>query len=510
MARALIVINAVVGSNPPNGTALTIGSVVSLDNSNNGGEVSYLWEFLDMPAGSLTTFSNPNIQNPTFTPDSEGTYFIRLTVNATLATESVNTVIAAITQLKSGIRIPAAGETTEESTSRGWAKDVNQTLQLLDNLRADPGYVTGYAAVNLFRGDVVYISGMRLIKAGLPGEEYIPRFSKAPATSATATDLPLYVVQNKLDGGTAVLAKELFYARSFGICGPTTTLGGVAGDKVFVSDTATLSLTRGTYPRRVGTIAYTDGIAYDWIHFDGGLGHHEGRLLLQEDGDIQHINAGFMTIENTVNNEDLILVTNGTGSVVAQSAGTIGLSAGTNGLAIGTVNTAWFTPNNVLSGIATPLVNTDAANKLYVDTAVAAVAVPDVSGYFFWGNAATPNAPTEVCLDPGYCNRIAPATVAAHPQLPMVKAGVLRNMEVRAQVGPTGGGGDTLNFTVWVNGVASSITAALLDTPTTTASDHTNSVAVVAGDFVELRVSGTAGIVGGAKDVSVTLRFAPS
>lgn len=508
MARALIVINAVVGSNPPNGTALTIGSVVSLDNSNNGGELTYLWEFLDMPAGSLTAFSNPAIQNPTFTPDSEGTYLIRLTVNATLATESVNTVIAAITQLKTGMRIPAAGETTEESTARGWAENVNENLQLLDNLRADPGYVTGYAAVNLSRGDIVYISSMQLIKAGLPGEEYVPIFSKALATSATSTDLPLYIVQNKIDGGTAVLAKELFYARAFGICGPTATLGGVAGDKVFVSNTATLSLTRGTYPRRVGTIAYTDGATFDWIHFDGGLGHHEGRLRLQEDGDIQHINAGFMVIENTVANENIRLITNGTGSVTAESAGSIGLTAGTNVLTIGTVNTAGFTPNNVLSGINTPVVNTDAANKLYVDTAVGAIT--DVSGYFFWGNTATPNAPTEVCLDPGFCDRTAPATAAAHPQLPMTKSGVLRDLEVRAQTGPGGGGGDTLDFTVWVNGVASTVTAQLLDTPTTTASDPTHSVAVNVGDYVELRVKGSAGIITGVTDVSVTLRFAPA
>lgn len=505
MARALIVINAVVGSNPPNGTALTLGSVVSLDNSNNGGELTYLWEFLDMPAGSLTTFSNPAIQNPTFTPDSEGTYLIRLTVNATLATEVTNTVIAAIAQLKTGMRIPAAGETTEESTSRGWAENVNENLQLLDNLRADPGYIVGYAAVGMSRGTVAYISGMQLIKAGLPGEEYIPIFSPALGNSATAMDLPLYVVQNKLDGGTAVLAKDIFYARSFGICGPVATLGAIAGTKVFVSNAGALSLTQGKYPRRVGTIAYTDGAAFDWIHFDGGLGHHEGRLYLQEDGDIQHIGAGYMTIENTIANEDIRLVTNGTGSVSIQSAGSVGIKAGANALAIYTVNTSGFTPNNVLSGIATPVVNTDAANKLYVDTAVAGVL--DISGYFFWGNTATPNAPTAVCLDPGFCDRTAPASAAAHPQLPIVKGGTLRNMEVRAQTGPVGGGGDTLDFTVWVNGLPSAITATLLDTPTTTAADHTNSASVSPGDYIELRVKGSAGIITGVKDVCVSLQL---
>lgn len=506
MARALIVINAVVGSNPPNGTALTLGSVVSLDNSNNGGELTYLWEFLDMPAGSLTAFSNPAIQNPTFTPDSEGTYLIRLTVNATLTTEATNTVIAAITQLKTGMRIPAAGETTEESTSRGWAENVNENLQLLDNLRADPGYVVGYAAAGMARGDVVYISSMQLIKAGLPGEEYIPVFTAAFGNSSSSMDLPLYVVQGTLSGGASVLAKEIFYARSFGICGPIATLGAVAGTKIFVSNVGALSLTAGTYPRRVGTVAYTDGATFDWIHFDGGLGHHEGRLYLQEDGDIQHIGAGYMTIENTIANENIRLVTNGTGSVNAESAGSIGLGAGTNELVIGTVNTSSFVPDNVLSGIDTPIANTDAANKLYVDTAVSAIT--DISGYYVWGNTATPNAPTEACLDPGFCDRTAPATAAAHPQMPIAKSGVLRDLEVRAQTGPGGGGGDTLDFTVWVNGVASTVTAQLLDTPTTTAADHTNAVAVNVGDYVELRVKGSAGIIAGVTNVSVSLRHA--
>lgn len=41
MPQAQIQIDGVTGSNPPNGVALTINTAVQLDNTNNGGEISY-------------------------------------------------------------------------------------------------------------------------------------------------------------------------------------------------------------------------------------------------------------------------------------------------------------------------------------------------------------------------------------------------------------------------------------------------------------------------------------
>lgn len=521
MAQALITINAVTGSNPPNGTALVIDTVVALDNINNGGEVSYLWEFLDRPEGSTATFSSSTVQNPTFTPDCEGTYLIRLTVNAALSTESVNTVIAAISQMKSGIRIPAAGETTEEDTARGWAEDVNRGMQLLDSLRADPGYITGYAGAALARGQVVYISGMTLIKAGLPDEEYIPTFNKALANNASRMLLPLYIVQNLIDGGTSVLANNIFYARDKGICGPIATLSSTAGTPVYVSDTGTLSLTPGTNPRRVGTIAYTDGTTYDWIYFDGGMVHGESTLYL-EDGSRIAQRTGPMSIDNDAANEDLGITTQGTGDIALTSGGQVVATAGTNAritggtnlylesalasLTLSSAGAVTFGPTaRVVSGVDTPAVGTDAANKTYVDTAVSGVPQP-VNGYLFFGNTATPSASTECALDPGFGVRTAVAAASSHPLLPISKSGVLRDLEVRSVAGPTGA---SLDYTVWKNGLVTTITCTQAIAGLT-ASDHSNSVSVAAGDYIELRVKSGGVIVTGAVDVAAMLRLAPS
>lgn len=511
MPQALITINAVTGSNPPNGTALVINTVVSLNNVNSGGEVSYLWEFLDRPEGSTSTFSSASVQNPTFTPDCEGTYLIRLTVNAALATEATNTVIAAIAQMKSGMRIPAAGETTEEDTARGWAEDVNRGLQMLDNIRADAGLVTGYAGANFARGRVVYISGMSLIKAGLPDEEYIPTFSTALATSSANMVLPLYIVQNLIDGGTSVLANDIFFARDKGICGPVTTLGGVAGDRVYVSDTATLSLTPGTNPRRVGTVAYTDGAMFDWIYFDGGMVHGESSLYL-ETGALVQQRTGTLGINNADAGQPIEITTTGAGSIFIEAGNDISavatddvvLVAGGGAVSMsldGGLATVIFGPTDrVVSGVDTPVAGTDATNKDYVDGAVLASAV---SGLLFWGNTATPAAGAEVVLDPGFCDRTAISSALSHPALPMSKSGILKDLEVLAQTGPAGA---ALDITLWVNGVPSIVTCTLAIAGTT-ASDHTNTVAVAAGDYVELRVKSAGAVTAGAVDITAMIRL---
>lgn len=539
MPQALISINAVTGSNPPNGTALAINTLIQLNNTNSGGEVSYLWEFLDRPEGSTATFSSAVVQNPTFTPDCEGTYLIRLTVNAALATESVNTVIAAISQMKSGIRIPAAGETTEESTARGWAEDVNRGMQMLDNVRADAGLVTGYAGAAFARGSIVRISGMTLIKAGLPDEEYIPTFLTALATNASHMVLPLYIVQNLIDGGTSVLANNIFFARDKGICGPVATLGGVAGDRVYVSDTATLSLTPGTNPRRVGTIAYTDGATYDWIYFDGGMVHGESTINLEDGSRIAQRN-GNLQIDNDDTNSDILVETLGTGTIGIVAGGPFEVTAGTNaeitagadvlitatddasiavtdditlsagggavtlGLDGGLAKATFGPTARVVSGVATPSATTDAANKGYVDTAVGAV--PLVNGYVFFGNTATPNASTECAIDPGFCDRTAPLSAASHPTLPICKSGTLRDLQVAAVTGPAGA---SLDLTVWLNGAPTTITCTLAIAGTS-ASDHSNSVAVAAGDLIELRAKSAGVITTGAVDISAMLRIAGS
>ena len=106
MPAAAIQINGVLGPEDD----LPLGAPVQLSNQDTGGEVSYAWQILDRPEGSAAVLTNPAIENPLFTPDVEGTYLLRLTVNATTATEAIDTQVAAVRFLKTDQRAPAAGE----------------------------------------------------------------------------------------------------------------------------------------------------------------------------------------------------------------------------------------------------------------------------------------------------------------------------------------------------------------------------------------------------------------
>ena len=495
MAQALITIDATAGSNPPNGTALVVGATVQLSNVNAGGEITYLWEWLDKPEGSLSAFSNPAIQNPTFVADSEGTYLIKLTVNRTLATEQVDTVIAAIKQLKSKIRIPAAGETQEESTSRGWAEDVNRALQVLDTNQANPARIVAYANGVLSTGSVVYFDAMQTIKSTLPGEEKVPRLALAQASSTVVRDQPLFVVHSKVGGGTSMVAGDLCYVTLAGIVGPLALGAGVALDPVYVTDAGALSTTAGTYTRRLGHITYDDAGDY-YVCIDGATTHPESLLTA---GDIEF--SGGASIDGRI--PDLLIT--GPDSIIVDAADVVELDAGTTiTLAIAGVN-AWKVDSGgdlvaqgavrLISTVKDPISAQDAATKAYVDASKA--------GVYYCGNSDTPAAATEVCLDPGFGVRTAPASAGSFPSFVAPTNLTLSNLRVSAKTGP---GGAALDVTVWVNTAASTLTCQLAIAGTS-ASDTTHTVAVTAGQLVEVRVKGAGVVTSGAVDItaSVTL-----
>ena len=441
---------------------------------------------MDKPEGSLSALSNPAIQNPTFVADSEGTYLIKLTVNRTLATEASSKIIAAISQLKSGMRIPAAGESVEMSTLRGWALSTNRDLQLLDNLRADPQYVTGYAAGNFSGGDVLYISGVHTIKSGLPGEEKVLAFSNAYATSATSMDVPLFLFRSSISGASSVTMGNLFHARSSGVVGPFALGSGSVGDPIYVGNGGKVSLTAGDYPRRIGTLVAISGSDY-YVAVDGHLGHHEGTVWMTGGGSVES--------RVTARDSDLILATadatktasleNGSGNFLRlESTGDVSIDSGK------------------IQGVALPSVNTDAANKQYVDTAVSGVSIVSKST-LYWGNGDTSAASNYVALDPGYNNRVAQSVLSTHPVLRAVMNGTLKYLYVSAYTGPTGGG---LKFDVYVNGSATGITCTLA-AGGTGAADTTNFVSVTAGDQIEIWIKQTSGTTVGALDCMVSLGF---
>jgi len=268
MPQALITINAVVGSD----TDLPINTLVQLDNTNSGGELTYTWTILDQPPGTVDVLSSVSVQNPTFTPKKEGTYLIRLIVNQGMASEQEDRVVAAVVQLKTLERIPAAGETTEGDSSDGWATAMNAYMRRIDTLLGDPGIFVGVNASGgtLSRGNVLRATASSTIKSGLPGQEVVPGFSKALANTLAQVDEPLVVCEGTLSGGSSVANGALMKVRFLGRYAGNT--GGVAavGDPVYVSDTGTMSLTAGTVRRKVGS-AMTAGATYDvWFAGMGG------------------------------------------------------------------------------------------------------------------------------------------------------------------------------------------------------------------------------------------------
>jgi len=476
MAQALITIDATAGSNPPNGTALVVGSTVSLNNTNSGGELTYLWEWLDKPEGSLSAFSNAAIQNPTFVIDSEGTYLIKLTVNRTLATEQVDTVIAAVKQMKSLIRIPAAGETQEESTSRGWAEDVNRGMRTLDANQANPAKIVAYANGSLSTGKVVYFDAMQTIKSTLPGEEKVPRLALAQASSTLVREQPLFVVHSKVGGGTSVSSGQLCYVTLSGIVGPLALGAGAILDPIYVDDTGAISTTVGTNARRIGHIVYVDSADY-YVYVDGSSTHTRSEITLIGNAGINKVGTAPLVINVA---DDIQMY----GDAI-----TIDSLAGTT-VALSGVDHWQFTASGTLEAqgaerfirnVKDPALAQDAATKAYAD---------GVSGTaMFWGNQDTPATSTEVVLDPGFCNRTAIAAASTHPEVLCPFAGTVEKLYVLF-----GSAADAnIDCTVFVNGSTTGITCQVASAGVS-ASDTTHTAAITAGQKICVHFKAAGGI----------------
>lgn len=274
MPQAVIKINGVAGSND----SLPINTLVQLDNQDVGGELTYLWAILSQPDGVADALSSLVIKTPTFTPKKEGTYLLQLTVNQALPTQQIGTAIAAVRQLKTGIRIPSPGETIEANSvtpanTQGWARAVNAVLLQVDGLISDPGLIVGVNTSGgvLTHGDVVRVTSGAVIKSGLPGQETVPGFTKAPATALGNVDELLSVVEGDIAGNANVPAGDLAKVRYIGRVATIPIGAGVVGDPVYVSDTATLSATQGTIRRQVGSIMSASGGNRD-VWFDGAGG----------------------------------------------------------------------------------------------------------------------------------------------------------------------------------------------------------------------------------------------
>jgi hypothetical protein len=259
MPAASITINGVTGSD----IDLPINILINLNNNNVGDESSYAWSIEDKPSGSAASLTGATTTNPTFTPDVEGTYLVKLVVDAGLPTEATDTVVAAVLQLKSGYRIPAATETTEANATRGWAETTNVLLREHDDVEFTQLVYAGVAAGPLTLGTLVYPSSTATLKSGLPGEEIIPQVAQALATDVTvAEERPIGYLVRRADHGVApIVASDVVICLRRGLVDGLTGSPSV-GDPVYLSDTGTLALTPGTHNRNVGYVLAAGGGQY--------------------------------------------------------------------------------------------------------------------------------------------------------------------------------------------------------------------------------------------------------
>lgn len=267
MPAANIEINGTTGSKDN----LPINTIVQLSNADIGGEVSYLWEILDQPEGAADVLSSGAIENPTFTPQKEGTYLLRLTVNDGLGSEVQDLDVCCVRHMKSNERIPAAMETIELDTSKGWKTAVNRLLVRVDRVVADANLVVCVNPAASFPavGNIVRFTETVVLKSGLPGQERLLRSEKALATTESHMRGPLGVVVGVPDGGIPA-ASSLVIVRRWGLVEASEAGSPAVGDYIYVSDTGTPALAAGTETRIIGRVVESSGGFYWWM-IDGSL-----------------------------------------------------------------------------------------------------------------------------------------------------------------------------------------------------------------------------------------------
>ena len=99
---------------PPGGPGesredLSLGYEVSLSNNDNAGVTSWNWELVSKPYTSSAVLNNTSLSTASFTPDVAGSYLIQLMLNGRVKQR----VVAAVLTGRLGLRIPAAGESSE-------------------------------------------------------------------------------------------------------------------------------------------------------------------------------------------------------------------------------------------------------------------------------------------------------------------------------------------------------------------------------------------------------------
>jgi hypothetical protein len=225
---------------------------------------TYTWSIVSQPAGPNDSIVGSG-QSVSFTPTKEGSYLVRLTVDVGLPSEDSQQLIAAVRELETGDRIPAIGETTENSANDGWANPVDAILERVTRF-TEAGVLPGVAgAAGLAVGDVVYASGVYTLAATLPGARVVPSWAKAQANSVAAMQGVFGVLVGSVKGGT-IASGDVITVRTTGLYqGVPYGSAPTVGQPVYISNAASLSLTIGTIDRQIGTVCavHTGTSTYD-------------------------------------------------------------------------------------------------------------------------------------------------------------------------------------------------------------------------------------------------------
>jgi hypothetical protein len=218
-----------------------VGDVLTLSNDNDTGVTTWLWQLLDRPPGSAATLATPTAATTTVTVDLEGSYLFSLTINTN---EDTATGIASILFAMSGLRAPAAGETTEVDGSDGWAPANNQAIAMLDKSARSGSLLTCISAASISAGQPVRVVGISTLSTG----QIVPQINVANATSLA--NLPAVGVALSTVVGSG---QQLNIRISGALTELTVNTSAMSpGSPVYVSDAGALAMTAGTVSHIVG------------------------------------------------------------------------------------------------------------------------------------------------------------------------------------------------------------------------------------------------------------------
>lgn len=270
MARALIKINGVDAT----AATVTIGSTVLLSNDDEGGELTYAWTIIDQPEGTADSLSSAVIESPSLVVTKEGTYELRLVVNALLGTQAIATATVSVLDTRTAERIPAATETVEADAARGWAKSVNRILARTLKASTDGNLVIAQTPGSIGPGAIVSLTGLGTINPATQATFTTPKIAIALATVEHRERLGV-LIDGVTPGNTG--ANALVLVRFFGLVPFDGTGSPAVGDKVFLSNLGAPSLTAGTVSRTIGYVIASSGGSYQWV-VDAGVGLTDGTV----------------------------------------------------------------------------------------------------------------------------------------------------------------------------------------------------------------------------------------